>query len=118
MLEAHERRASSVNDELPSVCCADADHEYDVDVHVVVEECATLCFGRSGERNDVRPLEHGAEVRTIRERSELYYVSKVGAVGVENVIVPVRFQETPMSFEIAVVGSDAISAIEYSKKIR
>jgi len=48
----------------------------------------------------------------------LYYVSKVGTIGVENVVVPIRFEETPMSFEIAVVGSDAISAIEYSKKIR
>ena len=32
--------------------------------------------------------------------------------------MPVRFEETSVSFEVAMVGGDAISAIEYSEKIR
>jgi hypothetical protein len=42
----------------------------------------------------------------------------MGTVGVEYVVVPVRFEKTPVCFEVAVVGCDAISAIEYSKKVR
>ena len=76
-----------------------------------------LC-GRAGERHDVGPLEHGAQVRTIGKRGELHDVTKVGTVGIEDVVVPVRLEETSVGFEVAMVGGDAISAIEYSKKIR
>jgi hypothetical protein len=42
----------------------------------------------------------------------------VWTVRIEDVVVPVGFQKTPVSLEVAEVSCDAISAIEYSEKVR
>jgi hypothetical protein len=42
----------------------------------------------------------------------------MGPVRVEDVVVPVRLEKTSVSFEVAKVGGDAISAIEYSEEVR
>jgi hypothetical protein len=42
----------------------------------------------------------------------------VRAVRVENVVVPIRLEEASVSFEVAVIGCDAIIAVKYGKKVR
>jgi hypothetical protein len=118
MLEANKRSASPVDDQLSRVRRANSHHEDDVDVGVVLEQSTALFFGGSGECDHVCALEHGAQIGSIRQRGELHYVSKVGTVGIEDVVVPVRFKKTPVCFEVAVVGCDAISAIEDGKEVR
>jgi len=83
-----------------------------------VEQRTALLRGGAGERNDVGALEHGAKIRTISQCSELHYVAEMGPVRVEDVVVPVRLEKTSVSFEVAKVGGDAISAIEYSEEVR
>jgi hypothetical protein len=39
-------------------------------------------------------------------------------IRVEDVVMPVSLEEASMRFEVAMVGGDAISAIEYRKKVR
>ena len=39
-------------------------------------------------------------------------------IRVKDVVVPVRLEETSVGFEVAKVGGDAISAIEYSEEVR
>jgi hypothetical protein len=118
VLETHERGATAVDDELSGVRGTDSHHEYDVNVGVVLEQCTTLLFGGSCERHYVCSLEHRAQIGAICQRSELHYVSKVRAVRVENVVVPISLEEASVSFEVAVIGCDAISAIKYGKKVR
>jgi hypothetical protein len=118
VFEANERDTSAVDDKLTGICGSDADHQHNIDVGVVFEQSAALLRRGASERNNVGSLEHGTKVRTISKCSELHYVTKVRTVRVEDVVVPVRFEETPVGFEVAKVGSDAISAIEYSEEIR
>jgi hypothetical protein len=42
VLEADERGASAIDYKLAGVGCADANHQHDVDIGVVVEKCAAL----------------------------------------------------------------------------
>jgi hypothetical protein len=39
-------------------------------------------------------------------------------VRVEDVVVPIGFEETTVGFKVSMIGSDAISAIENGKKVR
>jgi len=118
VLEANKCDTSTIDDELTRVCGSDADHQHNIDVVVVLEQSAALLRSRASERNDVSSLEHGTKIRTISECGELHYVTKVRPIRVEDVVVPVRFEETSVGFEVAKVGSDAISAIEYSEEVR
>src|SRR5687767_3010888 len=118
MLEADEGDATTFNHELTGVRGSDTDHEYDIDIGVVVEESATRLFRGPCERHHISALDHRPQVGSIGQRSQLHYGSELGTVRVENVVVPVRFQKSPMSLEVAVVGCDAISAIQYGKKVR
>ena len=118
MLKAHKRDPTPVDDELAGVRSTDANHEHDINVGVVLDQCAALFFSGSGERDDVGSLEHRAEIGAIGKRGELHYVPEMRTVGIENVVVPVGFEETTVCFEVPEIGSDAISAIEYREKIR
>jgi hypothetical protein len=118
VLEANKRDASAINDEFTSIRSPDADHENDVDVNVILEESAALLCCSSRERDDISSFQHRTQIRTICKRCKLYYVPKMGTVGVQDVVMPVGLEEAAMRFEVAEVGSDAISAIEYCKKIR
>jgi hypothetical protein len=42
VLKADERGASAIDYKLAGVGCADANHQHDVDIRVVVEKCAAL----------------------------------------------------------------------------
>jgi hypothetical protein len=118
VLEADESGTSAIDYELAGVGCTDTDHQYDVDIRVVIEKRAALIRRRPSERHDIGPLEHGTKVRAVRQRSKLHYIAKMRPVWVEDVVMPVRLEETAMGFEVAMVGSDAISAIEYCEKVR
>jgi hypothetical protein len=118
VFETHERNSSPVDNKLAGISGTDPDHQYDVDVNIVLEQGSALLVGRTGKSNYVCSLEHCTQIRSVGERSELHYVFEVWAVRVENVVMPVGFQKPSVCLEVPVVGSDAISAIEYRKEIR
>jgi hypothetical protein len=47
----------------------------------------------------------------------VYDISKVRSVGIDDVIIPVRFEEATMRGEVAVVSGGSVGAIEDGKKI-
>ena len=118
MLEADEGGAASVDDELTGVRRADADHQHDVDVDIGVEERRTLFFGGARERDNVSALEHRAEVAAIGGDGGLYYVLEVGAVGVDDVVLPIRRKEAFMGVEVALVSGGRVGALQSSEEIR
>jgi hypothetical protein len=118
VLEADEGGTSAIDYELAGVGCADTNHQYDVDIRVVVEKRAALVRCGASKRHDVGPLEHGTKVRAVCQGSKLHYIAEMRPVRVEDVVMPIRLEETAMGFEVAMVGSDAISAIEYCEKVR
>ena len=87
-------------------------------VGVLLEQAPTPLFGRSCKGDDVRALEHRAQIGAIGQSRRADDVTEMRAVGVNDVVVPVRLEDSAVGFEVALVGGDAIGAIEYSEKIR
>ena len=48
----------------------------------------------------------------------VYNISKVRAVGVDDVVVPVRLEEEAVRCEVAIVRCGSVGAIENGKKVR
>ena len=118
MLETHERDALSFDDELTRVRGADADHEHDVDVAVHGEQLAALLLGVSRERDDVDAVEHRRQIRSTGGQARSHDVHEMRTIGIDDVVVPVGFENLLMSSEVALVSGEAIGAVENSKKVR
>ena len=118
MLEARERDPSTFHDQLTGVGSTDADHEDDLHIDILLEQAAASLLSGSRECDHVGALEHVSQIRTVGERRSTYDVAEVWTIGVDDVVVPVRLEDTAVGFEVALVGGDAIGAIEYSEKIR
>src|SRR5690348_5107297 len=65
MLEAYERDTTSTDHQLASVRGADADHEHDVDIDIRREQRRAALLGITRQCDDVRALEHRAQVAAI-----------------------------------------------------
>ena len=118
MFKACEGDPRPIHHQLAGVCCTNADHQHDVYVSVLFEQSPTPLLGRAREGDDVGALEHVTQVRSIGQRSGANDVTEVGPVGIDDVVVPVGLEDSAVDFEVALVGGDAIGAIEYSEKIR
>ena len=117
MLEARERDSLCIDDQLAGVRGADTDHEHDLHVDILLEESAALLLGGSGERDHIGPLKHLLQIGAIGERGRSYDVAEVWPFGIDDVVLPVRLEETTVGFEVAVIGGDAIGAMEYGEEI-
>ena len=117
VLEAGEGSAATIHDQLAGVRCADADHEHDIHVDILFQQLGAPLFGAAGERDDVGALEHLLEVGAIGQRRGADDVPEVGAVGIDDVVVPVGLEETAVSGVVALVGGDAVGAVENGEEI-
>src|SRR5882672_7259244 len=104
MLEANEHDTTPIDHELAGVRGTDSDHEHDVDVAVHCEQLATLLLARASERDDVRSLEHRAEVGATRADRRSNDLHEVRTVRIDDVIMPVRFENSAMGGEVTLVG--------------
>src|SRR5476651_1220250 len=118
VLETSECDPTTVDDQLASVCRTDTHHEHDVDVDVLLEEQCAALFRGACQRDDVRTLEHLAEIGAVRERGAPYDVGEMRAFGVNDVVVPVRLEKMAVGFVVSLVCGDAVGAIENGEKIR
>ena len=118
MLQACKGDPCPAHHQLAGVCRTNADHQHDVHVGVLFEQTRAPLLGRPREGDDVSALEHLAQVRPVGQRSGASDVTEVGAVRIDDVVVPVGLEDSAVGFEITLVGGDAIGAIEYSEKIR
>ena len=118
MLEACEGNPRPTHYQLAGVRRTNADHEHDVYVGVLLEQTPTLLLGRPRERDDVSAGEHVAQVRAVSQCSGTNDVAEVRTIRIDDVVVPVGLEDSAVGFEVALVGGDAIGAIEYSEKIR
>jgi hypothetical protein len=118
VLQADEGDAAAIDDELAGVRRADAHHEHDVDIDVGIEQRGALLFGRAGEGDDIGALEHRPEVGPVSERGGANDFEKVWAVGIDDVVVPVGFEEAAVGGEVALVGGETIWAAENREEIR
>ena len=117
MLEACKRDSLPVYYQLAGVGSPDADHEHDLHVHILLEQTAALLLRGSGERDHIGTLEHLLQIGPIGESCCPNHVAEVWTLGVDDVILPVRLEEATVSFEVAVIGGDAVGAIEYGEEI-
>jgi hypothetical protein len=117
VLETGEGDPLSIDHEFAGVCCPDADHENNVYIDVLLKEAAAALLSRSGERDHVGSLEHLFEIGSICQRSRPDDVDEMGTFGIDDVILPVRLEETAVGFEVAMIGGDAVGATEYGEKI-
>ena len=76
-----------------------------------------LLLGVSRERDDVGALEHRRQIRAIGEHGRPHDVREVRTVGIDDVVVPVRLEDSAVGFEVALVGGEAVGAIENGEKI-
>jgi hypothetical protein len=105
-------------DQFTRVRRADAHHENDVDVAVHREKFTALLLRVSRERDDIDAVEHRRQIRSTSRQARSHDVHEVWTVGIDDVVVPVRFEDLLMSSEVALVSGEAIGAVENSKKIR
>ena len=77
-----------------------------------------LLFGVAGERDDVGALEHRAEIDAARAVRQSDDVQEVRTCRVDDVVVPVGFEEAAVGGEVALVGGDAVGAVENGEEIR
>ena len=118
VLEADEGDAASVDDHLARVGCAHADHEHHVDVRVDLEKVAALLFGFPRQRHDVGTREHLRQISAIRMHRRPRDLGKVRAIGIDDVVVPVRLEKLAVTGEVALVSGEAIGAIKNCEEVR
>ncbi len=70
-----------------------------------------------GECDDVGASEHRVQVGAIGGDGRAHDLVEVRAVGVDDVVVPVRGEQRPVRLEVALVGGDAILALENGEEI-
>src|SRR5262247_2386321 len=97
MLQARERNPLPIDYQLAGVRSSHADHEHDLHVDILLEKSAALLLGRSGERDHIGPLEHLLQIGAIGESRCPNDVAEVRPLGVDDVVLPVRLEETTMS---------------------
>ena len=117
VLQGDERHAAAVNDEFASVGRSDANHENDIRIDVGFEDAAALALGESSKGDHIDACEHRAEVIAVGVRGGANYFLEVRSLGVQDVVCPVRLENSAVRFEVAQVSSDAISAVYDSKEI-
>ena len=117
VLEADERRAAAVDDELPRVRRADADHHDDVDLDVAREQRGGAVVRFGGERQHVGAREHRAQIVAIRSDRRAHDLVEVRAVGIHDVVVPVGGEQRPVRLEVAPIGRDAVLAVEHGEEV-
>jgi hypothetical protein len=76
-----------------------------------------LLLGRAGERDDVGALEHVAEVGPIGERGAAGDVAEMRTVGIDDVVVPVGLEDPAVRLVVALVGGDAVGAVENGEEV-
>jgi hypothetical protein len=96
MLETHKGDAAAADHHLACVRGADPDHENDVDVAVHLEEKAALFLGRARECDDVRAIKHRAQIGAFGGHRVTRDFLEVRARGLDDVVMPVRFQQLAM----------------------
>jgi hypothetical protein len=117
MLQTRECHALAIDHELAGVGRANTNHEHHVDIDVLLQEPSAPLFRGPSERDDVGSLEHLLQVGTICQRRRADYVDEVRTIRIDDVILPIGLEDTAMGFEVALVGGDAISAIQYGEEI-
>ncbi|MDQ2668382.1 MAG: hypothetical protein M3Z05_20660 [Gemmatimonadota bacterium] len=117
VLETCKRYPAPGNYELPSIRGAHADHEHNVNIHVLIKQPRALLFGRAGQRDHVSAFEHLPKIGAIREGGRAHDISEVGTIAVDNVILPVRLENSAVGLKVALVGGDSVGAIENGEKI-
>jgi hypothetical protein len=117
VLEADESDPSSIYDKLAGISCSDADHKNNVDFRINLEKIAALIFSVPCESDDVHPLEHRAEISTSGKGGGFNDLGEMRTVGLDDVIGPVRFEETTVVVEVAEICRDAIGAVQDCEEI-
>lgn len=117
VFEANKGCSSSINDEFTSIGGADADHQDDINIDILLQEPGALVFRRSCERHNVCAIKHFAEIRPASERGRAYNIPKMWPVGIYDVVVPIRLENFAVGLKIALVGGDTVGAIENCKKV-
>jgi hypothetical protein len=117
VLEAGEGDAAAINHQLARVRGAHAHHEDYIDVNVLFEQFRAPLLSGACERDHVSAFEHLAKVGSIGQRGGANDVGEVWSIAVNNVVLPVRLEDSAVSLKVALIGGDPVGAIENGKKI-
>jgi hypothetical protein len=117
VLKAGERDSAALDDQFTGVRRADAHHEDDVNIDVLFEQPRALLLGRACERNDVGTLEHLPKIGPIGKDSGANDVGEMGPIAVNDVILPIRLENSTVGLKVALVSGDSVGAIENGEKI-
>ena len=118
VLEAHERNPSSADYELAGVRGTDADHQHHVDIDVRGQQdgAALLSIARKGKNVDA--VQHSSQIAVIGVYRGVYNILKMWPVGIDDVVIPVSFEQATVRGEVAFVGGGSVGAFENGKEIR
>jgi hypothetical protein len=118
VLQADEGGCPPPDHQLAGIGSADTDHEYHVDVDVRFDQPCAPLLGCSCEGDDVGPGEHRAKVGASGVDRPLDNVAEMRTFGVDDVVVPVCLQQTPMGGVVPLIGGDPVGALENREEIR
>ncbi len=117
MLETDEGNSTAAGHELSSVRRSDADHEDNIDIRVYPQESGTPLLSVARERHHVGAFQHRAKVGSVGKYCGAYDLVEEGTIGVDDVVVPVWFENPAVKGEVLSVSSEIIGVIEDGEEV-